>query len=228
MNTPEKTLAANLIRLLKQQQAREGVTAYFHQEVKLPDGTCPDLVIHRTETPDLQDIIAIYQCKMVLNDTLLEQCIASQDWADMVVAVVPAGVVAKSPINMASKFNASGIGITSVGSHALKTEHWPRALPGHTEILKYLNAHNGEGGTFAAAGSQSDRRATKENIIAQAVEKYVSDNPGCRFVDVRRAVPALPKGYANFEAMVRRQKYRVRIEIGVRPCAIFPLEATNV
>ena len=48
-NKPEQELAARLIRLLKEQQAREGVAADFFQEVRLPDGTCPDLVIHRTD-----------------------------------------------------------------------------------------------------------------------------------------------------------------------------------
>lgn len=177
-NAPEKALAANLIRLLKEQQAREGVEARFYQEVKLPDGTCPDLVIHRTDIPDKTDFVAIYQVKMVLNETLLRQCIASQQWADMVVAAIPSEAM-QSGLKMCNwyvKFQNQGVGLCIVGQHGITTHVQARVMPGHTEILRYLNQHNGEGGTFAAAGAKSDKRATKRNIKLAELEKAICDD----------------------------------------------------
>ena len=229
-NAHEKALAANLIRLLKQQQAREGVTAYFHQEVRLPDGTCPDLVIHRTDIPDREDFTCIYQCKMWVNETLLKQCIASQQWADVVIAAVMSDLSQVSGLVRArwlTKFSNEGIGLCFVGPHSIATKFAARVQPGHTEILKYLNQHNGEGGTFAAAGSKSDRRATKENIIAQQVEKYVAENPGCLFKEIRKAVPAVSRAWGNFERMARLSVYRVRIDVTAAPAKIYPMEVVN-
>lgn len=225
MQAPEKQLAANLIRLLKQQQAREGVEARFYSEVKLPDGTCPDLVIHRTDIPDREDFTAIYQCKMVMSEALLRQCIASQQWADVVIAAV--GGMPACGREMTRRFLGAGVGVITLGAHMMRVHHGGVCIPGHVEILKYLNEHNGEGGTFAAAGSRSDRRATKENIIAQAVEKYVAENPGCSFKQIRKGVPALSKAWGNFERMARLSVYRVRIDVTAAPAKIYPMEVTS-
>lgn len=209
----ETELAATLIRHL--QSRADNRVAHFHAEVKLPDGTSPDLVVHR---PDL-GVTAIYQCKLTLNEVLLQQCVASQDWADVVFAAVPS-----VPLKAIEVFKNQGVGIVSVGQHAISIMLPARSWPGHDEITKYLNDSNRVGGGFAAAGSRDERRATRPNIIAKAVEDYVAENPGCRFVDVRRAVPALSRAWGNFERCCRLGVYRVRIALDCKPAQLYPME----